>query len=92
MRMMPAIPLKLPNELAQERKSVADKIGISRTELIRQALRHELDEIEARLERADMADALQTMRDDSAYIQESEAVYEGMSESLPDEPENWWRG
>ncbi|HEB56436.1 MAG TPA: ribbon-helix-helix protein, CopG family [Gammaproteobacteria bacterium] len=89
---MTAISLKLPDDLAQESKSVAEKIGISRTELIRQALRHELDEIEARLERAAMAEALQTMRNDSAYIQESEAVYGGLSESLPDEPENWWQG
>ncbi len=89
---MTAISLKLPDDLAQESKSVADKIGISRTELIRQALRHELDEIEARLERAAMARALQTMRDDSAYIQESEAVYESLTESLPNEAKNWWQG
>lgn len=89
---MTAISLKLSDNLAQESKFIADKIGISRTELIRQALRHELDEIEARLERGAMAEALQTMRDDSAYIQESEAVHEGLSESLPNEPENWWRG
>jgi len=89
---MTAISLKLPDDLAQESKSIADKIGISRTELIRQALRHELDEIEARLERAAMAEALQTMRDDSAYIQESEAICEGFEEALPDEPKNWWQG
>ncbi len=89
---MTAISLKLPDDLAKESKFIADKIGISRTELIRQALRHELDEIEARLERAAMAKALQTMRDDSAYIQESEAVYKGFEEALPDEPENWWQG
>jgi len=89
---MTAISLKLSDDLAQESKSVAEKIGISRTELIRQALRHELDEIEARLERAAMAEALKTMRDDSAYIQESEAVYEGLEEALPEEPENWWQG
>ena len=89
---MTAISLKLPNDLAQESKSIADKIGITRTELIRQALRHELDEIEARLERDAMAKALKAMSDDSAYIQESEAVYEGLNEALPEEPKNWWQG
>lgn len=89
---MNAISLKLPDDLARESKSVADKIGITRTELIRQALRHELDEIEARLERAAMARALKTMRDDSVYIQESEALSEGLTEPLPEEPENWWQG
>ncbi len=89
---MTAISLKLPDELAQQSKSVADKIGISRTELIRQALRHELDDIEASLERAAIAEALKTMRDDSIYIQESEAVYKGLESVLPEEPENWWQG
>lgn len=89
---MNAISLKLPDDLARESKSIADKIGISRTELIRQALRHELDEIEARLERAAMAEALRTMRDDSVYSQESEVLYEELTEPLPKEPENWWQG
>ncbi|GMR09000.1 MAG: hypothetical protein BMS9Abin26_2012 [Gammaproteobacteria bacterium] len=89
---MTAISLKLPDELARESKTIADKIGITRTELIRQALRHELDEIEARLERAAMAEALTAMRDDPACISESEALYEGLSEALPEEADNWWQG
>lgn len=89
---MTAISLKLPDDLAQESKAIADKIGITRTELIRQALRHELDEIEARLERAAMAEALTAMRNDSACIQESEALYERLSEPLPEEADNWWQG
>jgi len=89
---MTAISLKLSDELARESKTIADKIGITRTELIRQALRHELDDIEARLERAAMAEALKAMRDDSACISESEALYEGLSEPLSEEADNWWQG
>ena len=89
---MAAISLNLPDGLAQESKAVAEKIGITRTELIRQALRHELDKVEARIERAAMAEAFKTMRDDSSYIQESEALYEGLPESLPVETDNWWQG
>lgn len=89
---MAAISLKLPDDLAQESKIIAEKIGITRTELIRQALRHELDTIEAWLERTAMAEALKVMRNDSAYIQKSETLCEGLTKTLPEEPENWWQG
>jgi len=89
---MTAISLKLPDKLAQESKAIAETIGISRTELIRQALRHEVDEIKARLERAEMAKALKTMSTDMDYVQESESVYKGLEEKIPEEPENWWQG
>ncbi len=88
---MAAISLKLPDNLAQESKIISEKIGITRTELIRQALRHEIDRIEADIERAAMAQALIAMREDAAYIQESEALSEGLSEMLPTEPDNWWQ-
>lgn len=88
---MAAISLKLPDNLAQESKTVSEKMGITRTELIRQALRHEIDRIEADIERASMAEALKTMSDDAFYIQESEALSDGLSELLPQEPDNWWQ-
>jgi metal-responsive CopG/Arc/MetJ family transcriptional regulator len=66
---MAAISLKLPSDLAQESKVVAEKIGITRAELIRQALRNELDKVEARIEREAMAEALKIMRDDSLLYQ-----------------------
>jgi len=78
--------------LAAESKSVAQKIDISRTELIRQALRHELDEIKVDLERAAIAEVLTAMSENANYIQESEALYDGIDENLPEEPENWWKG
>lgn len=89
---MVAISLKLPDDLAQQSRVVADRIGVTRTELIRQALRHELDAIEARLERAAMARALEAMRGDAGYTQESETLIEGVTEPLPEEPEEWWKG
>jgi len=89
---MTAISLKLSDKLAQESKAIAETIGISRTELIRQALRHEVDKIKAQLERVEMAEALRAMSTDTHYIQESESVYKGLEEKMPEEPENWWQG
>ena len=79
---MTVISLKLPDDLARESKSIADSIGISRTELIRRALRHELDEVKSQLEREAMAHALEIMRDDPAYNQESEELDKGLNSEL----------
>jgi len=89
---MTAISLKLPDSLAEESKAIAERIGISRTELIRQALRHELDQIKVDLDRALIAKALKAMAENTGYIQESNAFYDSIGDELPEEPENWWKG
>ena len=89
---MTAISLKLPDELARQSTKAAKKMGISRTELIRVALEHELAAIGKRLERADMAKAFEAMREDPAYGRESAILDQGLIEALPNEPENWWLG
>jgi metal-responsive CopG/Arc/MetJ family transcriptional regulator len=89
---MASISLNLPDDLAQESTQVAERIGVSRTELIRQALRHELDDIEARFEREAMAAALATMRSDETYRQDARAIEEGLTEGVTEETDDWWRG
>lgn len=90
---MAAISLHLPDDLARESKQVAERIGVSRTELIRQALRHELDSIEARFEREAMAAAFVSMQTDTSYQQISEAIDEGLAEKVAEEADDaWWRG
>jgi metal-responsive CopG/Arc/MetJ family transcriptional regulator len=87
-----AISLKLPDELAQQSTRVAEKIGISRAELIRIALEHELAVINKCLEREDMAKAFEAMRKDPDYERENAILDQGLMDSLPNEPENWWQG
>jgi metal-responsive CopG/Arc/MetJ family transcriptional regulator len=89
---MAAISLKLPDELAQQSTKVAEKIGISRAELIRIALEHELAVINKCLEREDMAKAFEAMREDPDYERENAILGQGLMDSLPNEPENWWQG
>jgi metal-responsive CopG/Arc/MetJ family transcriptional regulator len=89
---MAAISLNLPDELARQSKVVAEKIGISRTELIRLALEHELADINKRLERTAMTKAFEAMQDDPDYARESTALDQGLCEGLPDDPDNWWQG
>ena len=89
---MTAISLKLPDELARKSTKAAEKMGISRTELIRVALEHELAAINKRLERADMAKAIEAMRKDPDYERESAILDQGLMERLPNEPDDWWQG
>ena len=89
---MTAISLKLPDDLARKSTKVAEKMGISRSELIRVALEHELAAIGKRLERANMAKAFEAIRKDSEYERESGILDQGLMENLPDESENWWLG
>ena len=89
---MTAISLKLPDELARKSTKAAEKMGISRAELIRVALEHELADIGKRLERADMVKAVEAMREDPDYERESTILDQGLMEGLPNEPENWWQG
>ena len=89
---MTAISLKLPDELARKSTKAAERMGISRTELIRVALEHELAVISKRLEREDMAKAIEAMHKDPDYALESAMLDQGLMENLPDEPDNWWQG
>ena len=89
---MTAISLKLPDKLARKSTKAAEKMGISRAELIRVALEHELSDIGKRLERADMVKAVEAMREDPDYQRESTSLDRGLMEDLPNEPENWWQG
>ena len=89
---MAAISLKLPDDLAEESKALAERLGITRTELIRQALRHEVREIKAEIERRAMAEALKTMREDPDYLQESAQLENGLGHPPPGEPDHWWQG
>jgi len=89
---MTAISLKLPDELFRKSTKAAEKMGISRAELIRVALEHELADISKRLERADMAKAVEAMREDPDYERESASLDQGLMEDLPNELENWWQG
>jgi hypothetical protein len=53
---------------------------------------HELADISKRLERADMATAVEAMREDPDYERLSASLDQGLTEDLPNEPENWWQG
>jgi metal-responsive CopG/Arc/MetJ family transcriptional regulator len=88
---MTAISLILPDDLARESKKIAHKLGISRTELIRRALEHEIANAEAILERDAMAGAFEAMRASNDYLAESNELDQSLETKLPDEVDHWWQ-
>jgi len=83
------LSIKLPEDLAERSRRVARKLGITRSELIRQALVHEIDQVQAGLERRAMA---QSLKDLAGAAREIEALDRAFDETLPEDKEGWWNG
>ena len=86
---MKALSIKLPEELAEQSRQVARRLGITRSELIRQALVHQIDQVQAGLERRAMAQSLHAM---GGAVDETEALDRALDETLPEEKDGWWNG
>ena len=84
---MMAISLKLPDELVKESTRLADRLGITRAEFIRQAVRHEHLRLQCQPEQLAMASSLRSMAQDPAYRKESEALDSELAAALPEEAE-----
>lgn len=87
---MIALSIKLTEELDKTSRKLAGKLGISRSELIRQALAHEIDQLEAHFERQAMADSLRAMAKRKKELGELEMLDHALDEPLPEEKEGWW--
>ena len=89
---MVALSIKLPEHLAESSRQIAQKLGITRSELIRRALVHEIQEVEAHLERKAMAEAFRIMAQRVHAARDSEALDHALDEPLPEETDGWWNG
>lgn len=89
---MTAISIELPDDLAQSSLEVARGLGLSRSELIRQALERELDQVRAVGERRGIAGALRAMTTDRAVSALADDLDAGLTEGLPAESDGWWQG
>jgi metal-responsive CopG/Arc/MetJ family transcriptional regulator len=88
---MTPLSIKLPDKLASASQQTARKLGISRSELIRLSLEHEIERIEADLERREMAQSLTAMANSPVYMRDAEILDDALDEPLADEQDNWWK-
>jgi hypothetical protein len=61
-----------------------------RPDLTRRVLSHEIESVEAALERRAMADGLKAIGGNKAVLRELEALDKGLDERLPVERDAWW--
>lgn len=88
---MTALSIHLPDSIAKASKIAARKLGLSRSEFIRQAILHELDNMQARLELEEMAKSFSAMKKHKDYLSESEEIENQLNDELPEEKEEWWK-
>ncbi|WP_295384354.1 ribbon-helix-helix protein, CopG family [uncultured Thiodictyon sp.] len=87
---MIALSIELPEELAQASLEIAHELGLSRTELIRQAVVHEIAQARGALERRAMAECLRAMGADPSARRLAEDLDAAMDAPLPPEEDGWW--
>lgn len=88
---MAALSLILPDKLAEASQKAARKLGVSRTQFIRQAIVHELQNLQAQLELESMAKSFSAMKKHSDYLQEMNEIDKVFSTDLPNDKEQWWK-
>lgn len=87
---MTTLSINLPDTLAKASQEVASKMGVSRTEFIRQAIAHELKHFQEALEEKAIVTAMIAMKKSKSYRKETDDVTEGFSIELPEDKNGWW--
>lgn len=87
---MAALSIQLSDDLAIASQHAAQKLGVSRSHFIRQAIEHELQSFQERSEREAMAKSMVALRKSQTYLEESEELDELLHSSLPEEQDQWW--
>ena len=88
---MTALSITLPGQLAAESARLAERMGISRTEFIRVAVKHEVARIEKDMMLKSMAKSLHAMRKDKRYMAESKTLDDGFPDNEIEDSDDWWR-
>lgn len=87
---MTCFTISLADDIAQASNETAKALGISRTEFIRQAVVHELSNIQKAIAQKEIIAALNSIKTSSDYMSESEEIMEGLNSDLPEEEDEWW--
>lgn len=78
---MTTLSIAIPNDMAKESQHVVKKLGVSRTDFIRQAIQHELEQFHKQLSEA-VARAFVAMKSDKNYRAKAEAIMNHLSRAL----------
>ncbi|OGT66731.1 MAG: hypothetical protein A3J38_09125 [Gammaproteobacteria bacterium RIFCSPHIGHO2_12_FULL_45_9] len=87
---MTTLSIVLPDTLAKASQEIAKQLGLSRTQFIREAIAHELERIRAFREQKAITHSMAAMKKSPAYLAEAEELTEGLTDTLPDDEDEWW--
>ncbi len=88
---MAALSINLPDNLTEESTIFAKKLGISRTEFIKRAIIHEVEEIKKQEVQKGLISSLTAMKKDKLYQKHIQEVTEEFEDCLPNEELQWWK-
>ena len=87
---MTSLSIALPDDIVKASTEIAKKIGISRTEFIRQAVIHEISNIQTNIEQKNIINSFNAMKKSLEYLNASEELIDSFSSNLPKEQDMWW--
>ena len=87
---MTALSIILSDALAKASQEAAGTLGISRTQFIRQAIIHELENFQTQLEQEAIVSSIAAMKKSKSYLKEAEKIEQELNLDLPTEEEGWW--
>lgn len=88
---MTSVSITLLGRLVSDSKKFAERLGISRSEFIRIAVKHEVARLEKQLKLQSMAKSFQAMRKNERYLAESKELDLGFSDKIKGDEDDWWR-
>ena len=87
---MISLLIKLTEDMANASKIAAKRLGISRTQFIRNAILHEVARVERKHLLHGMIKDFQAMKKDSTYQEFSKELDEGLDDDLLPDEGKWW--
>lgn len=88
---MKSLLLSFPEILISKSDDAANKLGVSRSEFIRQAVIHELEKLTKRTKENNIISSFEAMKKSDIYSKESSLLDDGLAESIDNEGEDWWK-
>ncbi len=88
---MKALSIQLSDELIKASQSAARKLKVSRTQFIRQAIIHELQNLQAQFEQEEMAKSFVPAKKHPEYIDELKEIDDALTSHLPKDRKEWWK-
>ncbi|KHO04087.1 ribbon-helix-helix domain-containing protein [Rickettsia felis] len=87
---MTSLSITLPDNIAKASNEIAKKLGLSRTAFIRQAIIHELNNLQSQFEQDDIIKSFNAMKKSKKYLEEMTEITENLNSELLEEKEKWW--